>query len=130
MKKNAVLERIRKRTGDNVKRNVDLSMAIADRIYEILVKKGKDQKHLAELMGKHESEVCKWLSGTHNFTLQTIARIEAVLGENILNVTGKPVKANRPLIIKMNHFVSGNTQKGFLPEDSGITDMYNLHFND
>lgn len=61
-------------------------MAIADRIYEILVKKGKDQKHLAELMGKHESELCKWLSGTHNFTLQTIARIEAVLGENILHV--------------------------------------------
>ena len=51
MKKNATLERIRKRTGNDVKRNVDLSMAIADRIYEILVtKKGKDQKYLANLM--------------------------------------------------------------------------------
>jgi len=39
MKKNATLERIRKRTGNDVKRNVDLSMAIADRIYEILVTK-------------------------------------------------------------------------------------------
>lgn len=99
MKKNATLERIRQRTSIDVKRNVDLSMAIADRIYEILVtKKGKDQKYLANLMGKHESEVCKWMSGTHNFTLQTIARIEAALGESILHVAGKPGLTNKQLI--------------------------------
>jgi transcriptional regulator with XRE-family HTH domain len=131
MKRNSTLERIRKRTGNEVKRNVDISLAIADRIYEILVtKKGKDQKYLAEFMGKHESEVCKWLSGTHNFTLQTIARIETALGENILDVTGKPVKTYQPLIIKMNNFVPGSAAKGYLSDEIGITDFGNIHINE
>lgn len=43
-----------------------------------------DQKDLARLMRKNESEISKWLSGTHNFTLRTIASISEALGEDIL----------------------------------------------
>ena len=35
-------------------------------------------------MRKNESEISKWLSGTHNFTLRTIASISEAFGEDIL----------------------------------------------
>ena len=44
------------------------------------------QKEFARKMGKTEAEVSRWVGGTHNFTLRTIAKISDVLGEQILTV--------------------------------------------
>ena len=63
---------------------VRLSMSVSDRIADILSKKGLTQKELAKGMGKTEAEVSRWLGGTHNFTLSTIAKISAYLKEDIL----------------------------------------------
>lgn len=41
---------------------------------------------LAEMFGKKEPEISKWMRGTHNITIGTIAAIEAALGEPILRV--------------------------------------------
>ena len=60
--------------------------AIANRIYEILEAKGMTQKELAQKLGKTETEVSRWLSGTHNLTLSTICKISAALGEEIVIV--------------------------------------------
>ena len=35
---------------------------------------------------KKNAEISRWMSGQHNFTLDTIAKIEAVLGEDIIAV--------------------------------------------
>jgi ribosome-binding protein aMBF1 (putative translation factor) len=65
---------------------IEKSLEISDRISDILEQKGLLQKDLAEMLGKSEAEVSKWLCGTHNFTLQTISKIEAVLGESIMEI--------------------------------------------
>ena len=65
---------------------MELSVAIANRIYDILEEKGMSQKEFARLMGKTETEVSRWLSGTHNMTLATLCKISIALGENILTV--------------------------------------------
>jgi transcriptional regulator with XRE-family HTH domain len=44
------------------------------------------QKEFAKLMKKSEAEVSVWLSGQHNFTLRTIAKISAALNTDILSV--------------------------------------------
>ena len=44
------------------------------------------QKELAQKLGKTETEVSRWLSGTHNLTLSTICKISAALGEEIVIV--------------------------------------------
>lgn len=67
-----------------VKNFVDHSFAISDQIFAILQKQGKSQRDLANLMGKKESEISKWLTGMHNFTLKSIAKIEATLGESLI----------------------------------------------
>ena len=64
----------------------ELSFGIAERISEILKSKGLSQKDFARLLGKRESEISKWLTGRHNFTTQTIARIETALGDKVLMV--------------------------------------------
>jgi transcriptional regulator with XRE-family HTH domain len=71
---------------DEVKRFVDHSFDVVNKIYEILEKQGKTQRDLAHLLGKNESEISKWMQGTHNFTLKSIAKIESVLGENVFEV--------------------------------------------
>ena len=38
------------------------------------------------MVGKRPSEISRWLAGTHNFTLATIAKIETTLGTNLINI--------------------------------------------
>ncbi|MHB1688443.1 MAG: helix-turn-helix domain-containing protein [Ignavibacteriaceae bacterium] len=69
-----------------VKSFVRISTDIATQINYFLNKKNLTQRDLAERLGKKESEISKWLSGNHNFTIKTIANIEEAIGEEIIIV--------------------------------------------
>lgn len=84
--KNKTLRRILADTPEELRIEVRRSSDIAVRVHELLVEKQMTQKDLAERLGKKPSEISKWLSGTHNLTLRTIAKLESVLGETILAV--------------------------------------------
>ena len=71
---------------EDVRLETDWSFAISDKIADALEEKGMTQKMFAKQIGKTETEVSRWLSGTHNFTLRTIAKISSVLGMNIITV--------------------------------------------
>ena len=68
----------------NVKIEVDLSFAIADRIDALIKKKGLTKKEFAESIGKRPREVTKWLSGQHNFTIRTLATLSAYFDESLI----------------------------------------------
>lgn len=78
------MDEIRQTISPDMKIQMELSVAIANRIYSILEQRGLSQKDFAQLMGKTETEVSRWLSGTHNLTISTISKITSVLGENII----------------------------------------------
>lgn len=59
---------------------------IVVRVHQLIRDKGWTQKDLANRLEKTQSEVSKWLSGKHNFTLKSIAKLEAELGEDIIHV--------------------------------------------
>ncbi|MCM1071242.1 MAG: helix-turn-helix domain-containing protein [Alistipes timonensis] len=86
MKRSSIIEARRERVSPDVRRQVDISFLIVDRIHEILTSKGYKQKDLALKLGKKESEVSKWMRGTHNFTIETLSSIEVALGEPILAI--------------------------------------------
>lgn len=71
---------------NDVKMELDMSFALADKIDMILREKNISQKQLAKKMGKTEAEVSRWLGGTHNFTLRTIAKISDALGVKLLTI--------------------------------------------
>lgn len=86
MKRSSILEERRKHVDPEVRKSVDLSFQIVDRIHDILEAKGMKQKDLAILLGKREAEISKWMRGTHNFTIDTLVSIEEALQVPILNV--------------------------------------------
>lgn len=88
MKTNRIMDEIRATISPEMKMQMELSVAIANRIYDILEKKGLTQKDFARMMGKTETEVSRWLSGTHNLTLATLCKISVALGADIIKVTG------------------------------------------
>ncbi len=88
MKRSSIIEARRAKVSSEIRKRVDLSFMIVDRIHAILEEKGMKQKDLAMLLGKKESEISKWMRGTHNFTIETISSIENVLGLPILQVAG------------------------------------------
>lgn len=87
MKTNKLMDNIRQSMTPEMKRQMELSVKIANRIYEIMEEKGLSQKDLALLLGKTETEVSRWLSGTHNMTMATIAKISEALDTDIISIT-------------------------------------------
>lgn len=70
-----------------IKKQTEMSFAISDRIQETLERRGWNQKQFAKKMQKTEAEISVWLSGQHNFTVKTLAKISCVLGEDIISVS-------------------------------------------
>ncbi len=62
---------------------------IVIRVHQLLREKGWTQKDLAGKLEKTTPEVRKWLSGDHNFTLRSLAKLEAELGAEIIYVPKK-----------------------------------------
>ena len=65
---------------------VNRQMALAVRIADAIKDKGWSQKDFSDKMGKKPSEISRWLSGCHNFTTDTIWKIEDALNIRLLLV--------------------------------------------
>lgn len=87
MKRSSIIEARRQHVNPETRRSVELSFLIVDRIHEILEAKGMRQKDLADLLGKKEAEISKWMRGTHNFTIDTLSAIEEALNMPILSIS-------------------------------------------
>ena len=106
MKTNRIMDEIRSTISPEMKLQMELSVAIANRIYDILEEKKMSQKEFAQLMGKTETEVSRWLSGTHNLTLATISKITTTLGEQIIKVTDYPIE---PAVFEFEPMVAADS---------------------
>lgn len=63
---------------------IDLSFAIASEIETLMGEKGLTKKQFADALGKKPSEITKWLSGQHNFTIRTLAMLSNFFGTPII----------------------------------------------
>ena len=63
-----------------------LSFQISNRIYSLMKEKGLSKKQLADAIGKRPSEITRWLSGEHNFTISTLAMLSSFFGQPIISV--------------------------------------------
>ena len=59
MKTNKIMDEIRSTISPEMKLQMEMSVAIANRIYEILESKGMTQKELTRRLGKTETEVSR-----------------------------------------------------------------------
>jgi transcriptional regulator with XRE-family HTH domain len=81
-----IFQRILDSTPKEVEIFVDWYADLVVRINQLLLEKNISKKQLAENLEKKPSEISKWLSGEHNFTLRSLAKLSAELGEPLLEV--------------------------------------------
>lgn len=92
-------------------RDISRQKIAAEQIEAAMKERGLGKKQFAELMHKNPSEVTKWLSGKHNFTIALLEEISKALGVRITGVED------------VNELVCGYTENSEQPqlEDSGAT---------
>lgn len=71
---------------DDIKKQYDYSFDLSDRIDEQMKAQGISRRELARRIGKRPSEITRWLSGQHNFTLATIAKLSVALNHDFLRI--------------------------------------------
>lgn len=69
-----------------IHKEVDMEMAVSNRIYELMQEKGLSKAEFARSIGKRPCVVTKWLSGQHNFTLATLAMLSSFFRQPIITV--------------------------------------------
>jgi transcriptional regulator with XRE-family HTH domain len=72
-----------------VQSKTDRKMILAAKIANAIKAKGLKKSEFAEILGKQPSEISKWLSGTHNFTVDTLMDIEQVLSIQLLDTKNR-----------------------------------------
>ncbi|MBN1184531.1 MAG: helix-turn-helix transcriptional regulator [Bacteroidales bacterium] len=85
-----ILDEIQNMIDPNDQEKTNKRMLLAAKIYDAMEAKGWKNKDLAEALNKKRSVITKWLSGTHNFTQDTLCDIERVLDINLLNLDTEP----------------------------------------
>lgn len=80
------VDRLLNSTPKDVEIFVDWYADLVVRINQLLRENDISKKELAEKMDKKPSEISKWLSGEHNFTLRSLAKLSAELGEPLIEV--------------------------------------------
>lgn len=69
-----------------IKEELDLSFAISSKIDALMQERGLSKKQFADQIGKRPSEITRWLSGQHNFTVSTLAMLSSFFGKSIISV--------------------------------------------
>ena len=79
------MEKLRK-PEHTMKAIVSKEFAISNRIYALMTQHGLTRLQFAQALGKKPSEVTKWLSGQHNFTLRTISMLSTFFGQPLIHI--------------------------------------------
>lgn len=92
---------------------VNLSFEIAKRIQDIMKTKGMKRSELAAKLGKKPAEISRWLNGTHNFTISTVAKLSVALESPIISIY-TPVETNPVTVfIRQNiYYETKSSKKG------------------
>lgn len=73
----------------DTKPEIALEVAISNRIYELMTKRGLSKVEFAQALGKRPSEITKWLSGQHNFTIRTLSLLSVFFNEDLIKIDNK-----------------------------------------
>ena len=81
---------------------IEKKMLLAAKIGDAIKAKGWKKSDFANRMQKNPSEISKWLSGTHNFTYETLIDIENILDIEFIPLEKKPLIVSKTYIIQVS----------------------------
>ncbi len=91
-------------------------MDLAVKIDKAMRARGLQKQELAEKLGKKPSVITKWLSGTHNFTSDTLWQVERESGIKLLNLS--PETQTEKVYIYTTSVNNAPVQMPAMPESS------------
>lgn len=65
-------------------KKVEKRMVLAQKISDAIKAKGWEKNDFVRALNKRPTEITKWLSGTHNFNIDTLFVIEEILGIELI----------------------------------------------
>lgn len=105
-----IIRRLKGQITPKITEENERRMGLAVKIAETLRARGLTNQEFAYLMGKKASEVSRWLSGTHNFTTETLWQMERVLRVQLL--TSSPMEENDAKEQEeLKNFIANEVQK-------------------
>lgn len=105
MKKGNLLEELLASITPVEQAKIDARMLLAAKIADGMKAKGWKNKDLLEAVGKENpSIITKWLSGTHNFTSDTLVELEYALGIQLLD------RFEKKTSVVVNYTISVNSK--------------------
>lgn len=115
MDNNNLIEQLLNNISPEESQRIENRMLLAAKIDDALKAKGWKKKDLMEALGKkNQSEVTKWLSGTHNFTCDLLTDIGRVLNTNFFNpgddqkTTSISYKSTQPIVVANTNCTQSN----------------------
>jgi len=96
----------------NDQAKVDAKMIIAAQIADGIKSKGWKKSEFANAIKKRPSEITKWLSGTHNFTIDTLIDIENILSIELISIDKKPLINTKTYVLQVTS-LAGLAYSGF-----------------
>ena len=108
-----ILRRVQERISVEVTEQNDRRMGLAVKIADTLRSRGITNQEFAFMMGKKPSEVTRWLSGTHNFTTETLWQMERVLKIQLL-VSSPPEESGVREEEELKNFIANEVQKALM----------------
>lgn len=115
-KRSNILQRLENESAATYEKTA-MRMRLAIKIADAIAQSGFTQKEFAERMNKKPSEISKWLSGTHNFTIDTLYDISRELGITLIDDRSAawkmaPIMENSYEQLSMQHFFqTGQSRK-------------------
>lgn len=102
-----------KRVAPEVRKEMEWSASIVDKIDMILKEKRMTHRELAAKIGCNETQIVRWTRGFPNYTLSTLAKLSIALEENLINVdTIQPlVSGYHSLPVSSRHYLSDSSIK-------------------
>ena len=115
-KRSNILQRLENESAATYEKTA-MRMRLAIKIADAIAQSGFTQKEFAERLNKKPSEISKWLSGTHNFTIDTLYDISRELGITLIDDRSAawkmaPIMENSYEQVSMQHFFqTGQSRK-------------------
>ena len=107
------LEELRNDTSPQMSQQITKRMKLAAQIDDSLISRGLTNQEFAFMMGKKPSEITRWLSGTHNFTTETLWEIERVLQIQLLT-SSVPEENIAKSTEELKTFIADEVQKALV----------------
>ncbi|MFO7924342.1 MAG: helix-turn-helix transcriptional regulator [Bacteroidales bacterium] len=108
----------------------DAKMMLAARIADAMkAKKWKNKELLAAVGKTNPSIITKWLSGTHNFTVDTLVELEEALGISLINLEEKEQETVMTYHFVIRKEVQPYSEADDFNETMVLEDQESQHFN-